>query len=116
MMMGASVVMVAVFVPLTRPMFEAEGTYNWSAVVSMGHLAEGVHTIEFRSWDGLQHSDVLSYEFTIEWEGQGVQDEGGDNLGRNTFYLLLAGISLLIAGVVLILFILVMKRRNPPDS
>ncbi len=96
--------------------FEAEGTYNWSAVVSMGHLAEGVHTIEFRSWDGLQYSDVLSYEFTIEWEGQGVQDEGGDTLGQNTFYLLLAGTFLLLAGVVLILVMLVRNRRNPPDS
>ncbi len=94
--------------------FEAEGTHNWNAAVTMDHLAEGVHTIEFRSWDGLQHSDVVSYDFTIEWDGPGVQDEDTPQEGWWT-PLALAIVAIAIATTTLTIGLFVLSRR-PPDS
>jgi hypothetical protein len=92
--------------------FEAEGTHNWSAVVRMDHLAEGAHTIDFRSWDGLQHSDVVSYDFTIEGEGPDVQDEDTSQEGWWT-PLALAIVAIAVATTTLAIGLFVLSRRSP---
>ena len=43
-----------------------DGTAAWSFNISTGGLEEGVLTIEARSWDGGNHSDIDSVNVTIE--------------------------------------------------
>jgi len=45
---------------------EATGTGTWDHIVAIASQFSGAHTLEARSYDGEQHSDIVSITFTID--------------------------------------------------
>jgi hypothetical protein len=100
--------------------WEAVGTTEeWIYYLSTGAIGKGHHTIDFRAFDGRQYSDLNSNSFEVQlddsFEGDGTESQGRPWWETQTF-MIVAGMALMVIGLLVGLSLVVMKVRSKPDS
>jgi hypothetical protein len=91
---------------------------EWTYDLNTTAVGEGQHTIDFRAYDGMDYSNVNANSFEVIFDAAPPPNGGGNgDPGWDTqMYLIAGGTILLVIAIGLVLALVVVKRRSPPDS
>jgi hypothetical protein len=78
----------------------ATGGYNWNFTMDTKSLKNGMHTFEFRAFDGVEYSDVVSARFKV------------DNPASNKGFIPMVDVWMLLLVVITSFLAIMMKRRK----
>ncbi len=79
----------------------APGTYKWNLTLDTKSLRDGMHTFEFRAFDGVEYSDFVSTRFKVD-----------NSDGKTGFIPMTDGAALLLVAITSVVLAMMKRRVN----